>query len=98
MRLCDVDAVLNAHPSYRNWKEAATEWEKFYSEYHSEGDEFRERAFGDGGYLDNKPFTYATSMLMRRRANIPVDRKLLYEPSGSPEASGRWRGRTSLKT
>lgn len=37
-----------------------------------------ERAFGDGGYLDNKPFTYAIEMLGARRAAVPVDRKLLY--------------------
>lgn len=43
---------------------------------------FRARSFGDGGYLDNKPFSYATSMLMRRQADCVVDRKLLYvEPT-----------------
>jgi patatin-related protein len=43
---------------------------------------FRSRAFGDGGYLDNKPFSYATAMLMRRRSDCVVHRKLLYvEPS-----------------
>jgi patatin-related protein len=40
--------------------------------------EFLTRSFGDGGYLDNKPFSYATSKLMRRRADLPVKRKLLY--------------------
>lgn len=40
--------------------------------------QFLGRAFGDGGYLDNKPFSYATSKLMRRRADLPVRRKLLY--------------------
>jgi len=45
-------------------------------------DAFASRAFGDGGYLDNKPFSYATSMLMRRPAASVVDRKLLYiEPT-----------------
>lgn len=45
-------------------------------------DSFRKRSFGDGGYLDNKPFSYATSMLTRRHADCAVDRKLLYvEPS-----------------
>ncbi len=45
-------------------------------------DAFWTRSFGDGGYLDNKPFSYATSMLMRRQANCVVDRKLLYvEPT-----------------
>ncbi len=43
---------------------------------------FARRAFGDGGYLDNKPFTHATAMLMRRQSDLPVDRKLIYiEPS-----------------
>jgi patatin-related protein len=43
---------------------------------------FYTRAFGDGGYLDNKPFSHATTMLMRRRFEPAVDRKLLYvEPS-----------------
>ena len=43
---------------------------------------FRSRSFGDGGYLDNKPFSYATQMLMRRSATCVVDRKLLYvEPT-----------------
>ena len=40
------------------------------------------RSFADGGYLDNKPFSYATSTLMRRMPTVPVDRKLIYiEPS-----------------
>ncbi|HEV8138413.1 MAG TPA: patatin-like protein [Pyrinomonadaceae bacterium] len=44
--------------------------------------EYDTRSFADGGYLDNKPFSYATSTLMRRTPNVPVDRKLIYvEPS-----------------
>jgi patatin-related protein len=40
------------------------------------------RSFADGGYLDNKPFSYATSTLTRRTPSVPVDRKLIYvEPS-----------------
>jgi patatin-related protein len=78
-------------------------WASFFEEYLKPGgaesvgeaaeDESRHRAFqtqafGDGGYLDNKPFTAATSTLDRRRADIPVDRRLLYiEPDpGSPHA------------
>ncbi len=55
------------------------------------------RSFGDGGYLDNKPFSYATEALLRRRADQPVDRKLIYidpspeypqnvNPGGKPDA------------
>jgi patatin-related protein len=35
-------------------------------------------AFADGGYLDNKPFSYATEALRSRRADVPVTRKLIY--------------------
>lgn len=36
------------------------------------------RAFGDGGYLDNKPFTYVANTLSTRQATVPVERKLIY--------------------
>jgi hypothetical protein len=43
---------------------------------------FCKRSFGDGGYLDNKPFTYAIETMKKRHADLPVDRKLIYiEPS-----------------
>ncbi len=38
----------------------------------------QEVAFADGGYLDNKPFSYATEALRSRRADVPVMRKLIY--------------------
>jgi patatin-related protein len=59
-------------------------WREFYRDYWNPADKlpFRDRSFGDGGYLDNKPFSYATGLLARRRADRPVQRKLLYiEPS-----------------
>jgi patatin-related protein len=48
----------------------------------------RRRSFGDGGYLDNKPFSYAIDALLRRRADVPLERKLVYlEPAPEhPEA------------
>ncbi len=43
---------------------------------------FAKRSFGDGGYLDNKPFTYAIETIKKRHADLPVDRKLIYiEPA-----------------
>lgn len=42
----------------------------------------RQRAFGDGGYLDNKPFSHAVDALSRRYAGLPLSRKLMYiEPA-----------------
>src|SRR5829696_6801768 len=46
--------------------------------------------FADGGYLDNKPFSYATEALRRRRADVPVAGRLVSaEPEGRlPEPRG----------
>lgn len=42
----------------------------------------QDRTFGDGGYLDNKPFTYVVETLSQRSASVPIERKLVYvEPS-----------------
>ena len=74
--LFDIDKQSRGEPliglSGRSSDEAVAELRKV----------FRSRSFGDGGYLDNKPFSYATSMLTRRYADCAVDRKLLYvEPT-----------------
>lgn len=88
MRLADIDDVLNVLDKYRDVdkKEMKKKWMRFFKEKVPSNDErgvdFNERSFGDGGYLDNKPFTYATETLARRYAPLPVDRKLIYiEPS-----------------
>jgi patatin-related protein len=59
---------------------------------------FRERPFGDGGALDNKPFSHATERLLRRRADLPVDRKLVFiEPDpGHPERTIEATGRPDV--
>ncbi len=61
------------------------DWHKYLSYLpKSEVDAGRhvKRAFGDGGYLDNKPFTYVAKTLATRQAFVPVERKLIYvEPA-----------------
>lgn len=85
MQLKDIAPVLKTarfKSYYQNIKISEESWKKIYKEYENEGDDFTIRAFGDGGYLDNKPFSYATEALLRRRADVPVDRRLIYiEPS-----------------
>jgi patatin-related protein len=89
MRLCDIDDILNGFNYYSSDKmcgSGSERWQRFFKDYLSptgiKAIPFPERSFGDGGYLDNKPFTYATDTLMRRNADVPVDRKLIYiEPS-----------------
>lgn len=67
----------------------AASWEQFCTVYPDEQAAtdswqvpFAERGFADGGYLDNKPFSYAIETIMRRHATAPVNRKLVYiEPA-----------------
>jgi len=82
MRLDDVNAVVNTRTFKKKYSYDPNLWKGFYKKYaYSDGD-FATRSFGDGGYLDNKPFTYATECLLRRKTEFPVDRKLIYiEPS-----------------
>jgi patatin-related protein len=60
-------------------------WDKFFPnlpQHEVRDGKHASRAFGDGGYLDNKPFTYVVEALSRRQAGVPIERKLIYvEPS-----------------
>jgi patatin-related protein len=89
MRLCEIDEVLAAHDGYSAKKycfSKSTRWQKFYVNYLQGvlggATKFPQRSFGDGGYLNNAPFSYAVDTLLSRQADVPVNRKLLYvEPS-----------------
>jgi patatin-related protein len=86
MKLSDIDEVLNRFPEYRNNKDVRSDsktWLKFFdSDMRRATSCLPDRPFGDGGYLDNKPFTFAADTITRRQASLPVDRKLIYiEPS-----------------
>jgi patatin-related protein len=72
MVLDDLGDVL---PDYPPEEEP---WKQFFTDYRRMGAKYREYAFADGGYLDNKPFSHATEELARRRADVPVQRKLIY--------------------
>jgi len=73
------------------------EWGAFFN--YGRGSEDRNRpqrhSFGDGGYLDNKPFGYAIDALRWRHPDALVERKLIYveptpeHPELSPEMSAR---------
>ncbi len=89
MCLSDIDPLLKKLGKYNGDGDCPSDsslWRRFYRDYmNPQGPSrvrFPKRAFGDGGYLDNKPFSYATETLMHRNADVPVDRKLIYiEPS-----------------
>ncbi|MEJ2502904.1 MAG: patatin-like protein, partial [Gemmatimonadota bacterium] len=79
MRLADLESILGREGRRRIERDQPG-WRRFFSRY--DPSSFGTVAFADGGYLDNKPFTYATETLTRRREDTLVDRKLLYvEPA-----------------
>ena len=62
-------------------------WGRFFDDHRRRNAKYERYAFADGGYLDNKPFTHATTALRRRRsADLPIDRKLVYI---EPDPGGR---------
>ena len=90
MRLDDMDEVLDLLPSYRDkpeYKGDSSRWQRYFRDVVDPKTgvpyvRFAKRSFGDGGYLDNKPFSYAIEALVRRQSDVPVDRRLIYiEPS-----------------
>lgn len=55
---------------------------------------WRSRAYGDGGYLDNKPFGHAVARLATRMGGLPMERKLIYvEPAPAHPEREAERGR-----
>jgi patatin-related protein len=68
------DALDAAKPRDKR-KADQTKW-KTHLMY--EGQEYEKRPMGDGGYLDNKPFSYAIDELARRQSDMRVTRTLFY--------------------
>lgn len=102
MCLCDTDTILNNYLPYannENCRSDSRDWQRFYKDYLNPvgagAIRFPKRAFADGGYLDNKPFTYATETVARRQADLLVTRKLIYiepspeHPEREPETQGK---------
>jgi patatin-related protein len=91
MRLSAVGAVLQGTAKWQDRSDICMQrkrWQEFFPDYPKKNQgsdkayDFRERPFGDGGYLDNKPFTHAIEALPMRQGGKNVDRKLIYiEPS-----------------
>lgn len=83
MSVADAQRLYDARPT--GGRVDFDEWKPFFTGLSAadiEGDRWRKRAFGDGGYLDNKPFSYVVDALSSRLGGLPMERKLIYvEPS-----------------
>jgi patatin-related protein len=110
VQLLDVDRVLRAQQFRNRYAGSAstnTAWKALFSEYlepnppigEPAAATYRNQSFADGGYLDNRPFSWATGTLDLRRADRPVDRRLIYiEPDpDSPQVAPHPPGRKGQK-
>ncbi len=64
------------------------EVDKFFPDYVAANADYARRAFGDGGYLNNKPFNHALAEIPRRVSDLPVRRMLVYVEPTPEQASG----------
>jgi patatin-related protein len=74
-----LDKVCELRPELQN--EVETTWPQYFAYLPADevaAKKHLRRAFGDGGYLDNKPFSYVAQTLAIRQSDIPVERKLIY--------------------
>lgn len=83
MQIADADRLTQARPGAGRVE--FDQWKRFMKGLPAKdlaGSDWRQRSFGDGGYLDNKPFSYVVEALSWRLGALPMDRKLLYvEPA-----------------
>lgn len=84
MRLEKIEELLPSFGGYP-YKAQLEMWLRFFAPTQKQSEDIhavKGRSFGDGGYLDNKPFEYAIEMLAKRSSDLPCERKLLYiEPA-----------------
>ena len=105
MSLTDIDPILESYGLYSDNQASRSDsklWKRFFRDYEQAAGIKHvpppRRAFADGGDLDNKPFGYAIDTLIRRHANHPVARKLLYvEPAPDhPELEAEKDGKPNV--
>lgn len=99
MRFCDIDEVLATQKIEEEEWSSNPEWKRFFTNYPDKAPigtvHYAERPFGDGGYLDNKPFSYAIDAVSSRKSDYPGERKLLYiepvpeHPENETEKDGK---------
>ena len=78
MRFDRIEQQLKTQKIGLTVKEAEEKFSDFFPAYRVQNEDFVARGFADGGYLDNKPFSYAVDLIPYRSSDRPVRRKLLF--------------------
>lgn len=82
MKLSGIDQIIqDCLPEYRDGGSNKPDWQFFFRNATKKDGTpvvWNDRYFVDGGYLDNKPFSYAIETLSNRQSVGLVERKLIY--------------------
>jgi hypothetical protein len=80
MKIENVDQFVEGFSLDIQTKQLHSPLGKFFTDFERFGGSLplTKRPFADGGYLNNKPFTFAIDTLRFRQSDLPVCRKLLY--------------------
>ena len=78
MRFDRIEGQLKEQHIGLTLEDAQKEFANFFPAYVAQNEPFRNRPFADGGYLDNRPFSYVVDLIPYRSSNRPVKRKLLF--------------------
>jgi patatin-related protein len=80
MKIENVDQFVEGFSSTIASNQVHSPLRKFFTDFERFGGSlpFTKRPFADGGYLNNKPFSFAIDTIRFRQSDLPVSRKLLY--------------------
>ncbi|MFL5258611.1 MAG: patatin-like protein [Hyphomicrobiales bacterium] len=78
MRFNRITNQLKAQKIGLTGEKPEQKFKDFFPAYTVKNEDFTGRSFADGGYLDNKPFSYAIDLIPYRSSSNQVRRKLLF--------------------
>jgi patatin-related protein len=85
--------IGNIERNVPGWTGDARFVDEFFGPYVSASAEMHGRYFVDGGVLDNFPFDHAVDAIIRKSADVQVDRRLVYIEPDPQEAVARPTGK-----
>ena len=78
MRFDRIQNQIKAQRIGLTLEKAQAQFADFFPAYLVQNEPFLNRQFADGGYLDNRPFSYVMDLIPYRSSTRPVKRKLMF--------------------